>query len=455
MLLALVALGLLHLWANHTGRAEWNSMLETLRERGEPLTLDEVQPQPLPDAENFAAAEVIVSLRRDPDRGRAPSKLPDFGGAGKQHYSKLRRAALAVDSEFKGSDVEAAEIVLEQFSGRQAFLNELRAAAARPGAWWDVDYRDEMHELINRQNGLIRIAVSLSRKMLAHLELGQSAAALQEGLLMLDLAQHCQAGGLLISFMISQAIVRITCEIVLDGIADGAWTEDDLETLRLRLAEFDPVGDYLEAQRLERAVNIEVLGDVSYAGYYRKMRPKVDNFSLRERLWIAGFHLLPQGWFQSDLTQYYLWVQELLDAGSPLSPETPDRIVDLENAATRAHDSRWFALGAASALASPIQLAAHIRCMIDLTMLACAIETQRLRHGSYPATLAAVEEIFPEGMPLDPLTGEPYLYRRGADGALLLYGHGWNQRDNGGDFGNRPFSRDAPDWGIKLTPLSL
>ena len=64
--------------------------------------------------------------------------------------------------------------------------------------------------------------------------------------------------------------------------------------------------------------------------------------------------------------------------------------------------------------------------------MACALERYRLAHGQFPESLdALVPEILSQ-LPHDVLNGQPFKYRRTADGQYLLYSVGWNETDEGG-----------------------
>jgi hypothetical protein len=68
---------------------------------------------------------------------------------------------------------------------------------------------------------------------------------------------------------------------------------------------------------------------------------------------------------------------------------------------------------------------------LELTRLAAALAVYRAEHGAYPAT---IDELVPgviARLPVDVLSGKPFVYKRGAEG-FLLYGVGPNGKDEGG-----------------------
>ena len=76
--------------------------------------------------------------------------------------------------------------------------------------------------------------------------------------------------------------------------------------------------------------------------------------------------------------------------------------------------------------------AAAAQTAVNQALLACALVRYRLAGGAFPETLSALVPTFLTPLPNDLITGEPYPYRRTADGSFLLYSIGWNETDDGG-----------------------
>lgn len=69
----------------------------------------------------------------------------------------------------------------------------------------------------------------------------------------------------------------------------------------------------------------------------------------------------------------------------------------------------------------------------QLVVTAIALKRFHLRHGNYPAELAALTPEFLPAVPRDPVDGQPLRYRANADGTVQLYSIGENAVDDGGD----------------------
>jgi hypothetical protein len=98
------------------------------------------------------------------------------------------------------------------------------------------------------------------------------------------------------------------------------------------------------------------------------------------------------------------------------------------------------------ALGKVIMRAAAGQTALNQAAIACALERYRLANGRFPETLATLAPRFISALPNDVLTGESYKYRLTDDGRFVLYSIGWNEKDDGGVAGRRPFDEEQGDW---------
>lgn len=77
--------------------------------------------------------------------------------------------------------------------------------------------------------------------------------------------------------------------------------------------------------------------------------------------------------------------------------------------------------------------AIYAQSMTDYARLAAALESQYRAIGHYPDALDALSRSFPDGMPHDVATGQPYFYDRAPDDTYKLWGTGIDQTNNNGD----------------------
>lgn len=76
--------------------------------------------------------------------------------------------------------------------------------------------------------------------------------------------------------------------------------------------------------------------------------------------------------------------------------------------------------------------------LLRMLTIDLALRSYREVEGDYPERLTALETILPEGLPLDPYTNAPFIYRRQSDKAFQLYSPGPSGVDHGGTFGFWP-----------------
>ena len=98
-------------------------------------------------------------------------------------------------------------------------------------------------------------------------------------------------------------------------------------------------------------------------------------------------------------------------------------------------DELWFTnvltlFGASTNAKAPGDHASHEAC-VDLMRLGLLLESHYSENGTYPETLDVLAPEFGGAVPLDPFSGNAYVYRP-ADDTFLLYSIGRNREDNGG-----------------------
>jgi len=96
------------------------------------------------------------------------------------------------------------------------------------------------------------------------------------------------------------------------------------------------------------------------------------------------------------------------------------------------------------ALVSQNVRVARAQSVLDLAVIACALERYRLEKGRYPETLAALVPTHLSTTPMDVLEGQSLRYSPGQEG-FTLYSLGWNLTDEGGQTDPKG-SSDQGDW---------
>ncbi|MDD5199205.1 MAG: hypothetical protein PHC88_05325 [Terrimicrobiaceae bacterium] len=458
---AATLLVLFYAWTDWAGARRWKAVEAGLRAKGEPLTIAEIEPQPIPDAMNFAAAPIFAEIGRIHDRKQwRLSAIHGFTGASRNGSSPLANAARKVDPAFAGSDADAARVILDQTAKWKPLLDEVREAARRPGTVWPSDYREGFRMRVDHIQPLLALGQALSVEARAHLELGDSSAAVADFQLILNLASRCAEPRVVISHLLQQALVRLDVEVVRFGLERHAWTAAALETIQRELAGIPLASGLAMALRGERVIFTEWLPRLSAQGIpdvlnLGEPRTKADG----SRQWVGmAWALYPAGWINKDRSAYAESLQPVIEwlagenSNRPESIVHPDETFRKRMAAPFAPLPELFTSMALPALLISVPRAIHAQAMIDEARIACGIERYRLARGSLPATLEALHPEFLSGMPHDPINGGPFHYRvTGAD-SYILYSVGWNGVDDGGsDKRPSPKAADkAEDWVWKM-----
>jgi hypothetical protein len=165
---------------------------------------------------------------------------------------------------------------------------------------------------------------------------------------------------------------------------------------------------------------------------------------------------IPRGWYYLEEYNYCRLFDTLLGSGFDTSKKriSPGQLVagrqevdlKLDNGLAKIIHHRIMAAMLLPGLENFITKAAEAQTIANQAAVACALERYRLANGQFPETLDALSPRFISQLPHDVITGEPYKYRRTADGQFVLYSVGWNEKDDGGVPGNKLFDDNEGDW---------
>jgi len=491
---------------NWRGARAWNKYRKELEGSGAELDLAAFVPKPVLDEENFAATPLIKSWfesgtftendRRWADNysrvaGRVSAAKPAESAItdknGNRQFIDLAHWAAAFEAIKSGQTnsnaepdsgkldrparAQAAPSVLEGLKGNESMLAELLAASARPKSRYPIKYNldDPWGILLPHLANVKAVCQRLQLRAGAELALGRSDEALKDVQLSLYLADSVKDEPFLVSYLLRMACVQIAIQPVWEGLAEHAWTDAQLQVLQARFQQYNFVADMKRPFDCERAAGaltvdlirekgLGLLVDLAGSGSPTSMDRKFAN-------WCGGF--IPRGWYyQEQLNHCRLYQLQLEGAYNPeekrISPErcqANNRALEHEIASGNLGKTvsgflhhRIIAALFLPALGKIPLKAAAAQIAVDQTALACALERFRLANGSFPETLDALVPKFIPQLPIDPISGKPYNYRRTSEGPFLLYSIGWDEKDNGGIPGKNLFDDKEGDWVWRSSP---
>lgn len=457
---------------NWRGHRAWQKFRTESEAKGERFDVASFIPSPVPDEQNFALTPLLAPLLdyapgrtvrwHDPagserakaigevcTKPRGNRRVPKVSGQWEQGaFTDLREwqtffAATNTSSSAETSPAQALLAVLKEYD---ADLEELRLASERPHSVFPVHYDENFYALLPHLAVLKGIGQLVRLRAVARMQAGQTNEALADVQFALRLSQSLKLEPLLISQLVRIAILNSVLQPLWEGLAQQRWTEAQLAEVQAALAAVKLLDDFGRTIRAERAFGNVLLEKLSQG----------DRQALAEFGPDAPFQLrfAPAGFIrQNQVTLNRLYqdrILPLVDAGQHrVFTERIDAADDVPEL-RKFHPYNIFAKLLYPAVAKTALKFAHGQTMLDLAVVACALERHRLAHGQHPETLAALAPRFLAALPLDVITGQPLHYERGADGGFTLYSVGPDARDDGGQPIHRKKSLQDPtetgDW---------
>lgn len=452
---------------NWTGHQAWRQVELALREKGESLSIEAFLPAPVPDHENMASAPVFRELFLKPaTAGVNAVRMPIGKSAHREEDPVVVKLARRFQADFSGDPVSASEVIFEGLAPMASTLDEVASAASRPSAVWPVNPDLGFDVAMPFLSPLRQTSEVLRARALASLAVGQPDSALVDFQLIVRLAQRANQPPVLIGCLAEQAIVGNALDVVQEGINQRAWSDEHLERIDAALAELRPLESLRLSIRGERALFLRSSDDLidraapffTFVDFRNKTSEWVTR-TLSQIVW----DLRPSGWRELDRANYARLSQEWLNLvihNDFIRPwalaEFNDRMRSLCRSGLGSFRTPLTAL-AIPTFATAARRAAYMQTRLDLARIAGAIERQRLATGGIPESLDELSPRWIEQVPRDVIAGGRYFYRVDDDGGFVIYGKGWNGRDDGGRVGTinsivGPSSADDWVWACSPPP---
>jgi hypothetical protein len=429
-------------YENWAGSQAWGRAERMLKAAGEPLTVDALRPAAVPDADNMAAAPIFRALFTFGSPKRAPVCMlclpPPAAGGDSDRIAGLARR---FDAGFSGDSASAAQVVMEGIAPMEPMLDAVRVAAARPDVVWPVNYSRGFALRMPFLTPLRQAAEVLAASAAAEMAQGRAEMALGEFEVIARLARSSRQPPVMLSCVAEQIILGHGLEIVRDGLARRSWSDADLWRLEAELGGFHPMDSLCESIRGERALFLASPEELN-----ARAEPLFTLVDFESTLseWVtraacrAAWILRPAGWTELDRARYATFSQDWLENVIHNGRIRPWALTDW-NAKLREIRRNSFeafrtplTMLALPSFNAATRVAAYAQTQVDLARLACAIELCRRETGALPASLAALSPRWIDRIPRDVIGSGPYIYRPASDGHFILYGRGWDGRDDGG-----------------------
>lgn len=478
------------------GQRAWARYRQEMEARGEQLDWRALVPKPVPDDQNFAATPFVKSwfvrsnyVFRSPWKGdtydqaqfhvdaavakarpdTSTRRFVDLVGWSRA-FDVVRAGKVTGSQKFVSDELDlvsrsqAAPSVLDSLKTNEVAFAELRAASQRPYSRYPINYDvpDPAEILLPHLNSHRAICRRLGLKACAELVLGRSEEALEDVRLSISVADSLKGEPFLISYLVRVACLQIATQPIWEGLAEHAWSEAQLRELETRLQSYDFVADLKPTLDAERSWGVGIIDYIKHTG---KLAELNDSGSGDESTLDRIVRMVPSGWYDQEQVSYCrLFALQMAGVFDPAAKRVfPSQLKSNEQALDRAFEGRnpFATIFIRHQLLSTMLLPALARVSVkgataqvaaDQAALACALERYRLAHGQFPETLDTLVPQFISPLPHDVTSGEPYKYRRTADGQFILYSVGWNEKDDGGVPGKTLFDEKEGDWVWQYPP---
>jgi hypothetical protein len=412
---------LLYVIANARAGQALGQELSLIRAQGEPISLREAAPPPVPDDQN-AALVYQQAFERLPRLDRSPTVAEPAG----QHLARTDEQTITsfLSNDTRRQQTVTTEQLRQALAGTESALALARTAAAMPRCRFPVNWEAGAGALFPHYPKLI----SLSQLLAAHAILasidGSPADAVVDNQATVGIARHILTDHIMIGDLVAYRCLSMARNSLRRSMERAPLTEAQSRQLYEAWTAVDVQAPFAHTVETERCLGLWVFDAT------RTDPGKLAAFIGNEEQPITvPYRLGPLGEPLRKLDEvWYLrtMAREVERAKQP----------DLSHPVDRSHDPEYPWYAAVSRLMLPAF--ERITRKRDeavagqaLTQWALALDVYQQRTGRYPDSLGEARERIDWNLPNDPLTGRSLLYRRQGSG-YLLYSVGENRRDDQG-----------------------
>lgn len=410
-------------WLGQDSEKELQAARQRLIDMGAPMTIEELLPPPVPEGQNAAPLylELIAMEEKNPAIDEAMEDIE------------------ALTEDYDLDEVYSMSLTDEQFVELEEILNreELKAYFALleqitelPYFQPDWDYSEGPALLIPEVGTQRTAAQLLLAKAALSLHLDDTSLATEFTQQALFLAEHVNQSYTFVSILTANAI-RNSVHVLIESI-DRQSDEGIPESLALFFGGSPLADNWINAIDLERLVMGETIFPAIIEGDIEKKRII---FGEDETKWADLSDASSIRWF--FIYDYALYLNIMADsrefAELPFHESIDDERVALEQSMLEAREHYRIITSIIVPTFAPVRtnlVQSDSKQLLALTGL--SLSAYYRDHAKYPETLEALVPDYLDELPIDPLSGESFLYRKEGEG-YSLYGLGPNRVDDGGE----------------------
>lgn len=455
------------------GYFRWKMLERELTAKGEKLSLADLVPPAVPDAENFYHDPVWEELSRTPqmkggerqlDRLNPPLENVEMNYLKEKYpeviwpasYEKRSTVVLAAwnkrpENLTPKQTRHLAEFVVEVLAPSESLFQKLRELSDRPKARFPVQYELGAYMPLPHLTLLMTYGQMLGVRAKAEIALGEGDRALADILQTFALANRVKDEPLLISYLVRAVMVGQGVEAIAEGLKVHAWNDGPLRELQSALTNFDfgkAIPPVLRHERASLNTTWAMLRKSSNVGdEIRKvsgMQEKPDAFLGR-----ASSKVLFLFTSYYDQETYNRLMQVFIEEMEAAPTKGYPAKLAVERELTKLGGTTWEkSKHLLTFLALPAIFGTEIRCAeiqdrLAMGQIACALERYWLKEGRYPDALYALAPDYLQSVPVDVVDLQPFKYQLRPTQEYLLYSVGIDHRDDGGELA---YAGGPGDW---------
>ena len=424
---------LLYLWLYLWPEKAIERELAKIRARGEPVTLEELAPPEIPDAENAA---LIYEQA--------------FG----VYYEAPRKEGLHL-SEILGKDLtqwteEDIEVIREDLEKNEDCLHLLHQAANYDKCRFSLDYSPGYRILLGHLRKMRAQARLLARDALYKAKEGKIDEALESSRASLCLGRGLVDEPILISQLVRSALDEITLYRLQKILNENDASPEILRLLLKKLDVQESRAAFARSLQGERCCQIDIYEQViKDPALIPQIVTNMGGRGPHSFVSMKGYKIMgpfARPIFRRDEIFSLNIMQKMIDLAKLPYHQAK---ADLDKLEQDVRKARFYCILTKELL--PVLTHMHLQnarheAKIGLAQLALALKIFKAEKGKYPDSLSElVPDILPE-LPKDPFTGKDFVYKKEGEG-FLVYSLNENARDDGG-IGGRPSEYDIP-WRCK------
>ena len=439
LLVALLALAVIAggVWTYYNIKwgGELDRELKQWQQQGLPLTMAEVIPEKIPDAENAAPIYLqVFNVSFDP--GKQPESMRNLAGLTEAEET-LVEEYLSGEDRTKAGRVKA---ILSQPEVKQT-LQVLRLASQRKKSVFPVKWEQGFGALfphLARFRQGVRLVAANALILAAG---GQVDEALDWCVVGLRMASHVESEPTLIAQLVTMAMRHGILDALEEIIAPRSVPAKAGRHLREELQRIDVCEAWVDALKSEAAIGRQMFAQLPG-------RPKLlADLTPGEQSWVTRIGWAYCGWpggplRKHDETTYLYVMRRQIEAATKPWPDAKATFDAIERQIQQKTLGTHLIAGLTPVFAEAARKKDIANARVDLGRIALMLKAHKQQHGQYPASLGELAQSPNVQLPTDPFTGAAYIYARQGHG-FVAYSLGPDGDDDGGVEAEKRNAADA------------